>query len=104
VNRRISPHAREILRAARVCELRRLADDTARTFVDAQRCTNLPAVEIAAQMLNRIDAARTDDERQAASAPAVEVKRRQARPVLVLPTNAHSRKALVRCLVRRGSP
>jgi hypothetical protein len=129
VNRRTNLQAREILRAARVCELRRLADDTARTFVDAQRSTPLSGIEIAQQMEQLLDAYRVDYERQAANArdpaqkleaiemsnPAVAggalrqgtvgvaCKRRQARPLLLLPSQPHLQRALMRCLVGRGS-
>ena len=90
--------------AARIARLRQLASATARTFADAERATNLPGDEIERQMLQLLDSYRADYERGALPAAAAKPARRpRARPVLVLPTNAHSRNELVRCLVRRGS-
>jgi hypothetical protein len=109
MNRRyyISSEARAILRAARVWELHRLPADTAQSFSDAQ-CTGLSNVEIAQQMEQLLDAYRDDYGRGVLPAPAAESVRHipirvsRARPVLVLPSQPHLRRTVMRCLVRRG--
>jgi hypothetical protein len=59
--------------------------------------------EIELQMLRLVDAYRADyEKRQPTSIPITESPRRKPRPLFVVPAEPHVRKAVMRCLVRRG--